>query len=290
VIGLKPLLQNALENIGDGSQINVIRTVSGGDINDAFFVETKGGRYFVKYNRNMQEGFFLSEAKGLESIRKTGAIAVPNVYEVLENKNEGILVMEWIAGDRKPHTEEELGRGVARLHSTKEKQFGLAEDTFIGTLPQPNGWYDRWIDYYRDRRLIPQCSLAEKNKRMPSERRAKLMRLCDTLEKWLPKDCDASLLHGDLWGGNWIAGPNGRPFLIDPSVFYGHAEFEVAFTEMFGGFSQAFYHSYEEICPLSPEYNERKPLYQLYYLLVHLNLFGESYGVSVDRILKRYVG
>lgn len=290
VIGLRGLLQQALENIENDSKINNIQTVTGGDINDAFFVETKRARYFVKYNATIPEGFFHSEANGLERLRKTGAIAVPHVYEVLEYKNEGILVMEWIDGDRNPRTEEELGRGLARLHSTKAQQFGLDDDTFIGTLPQPNGWYDRWIDYYRDRRLISQCKLAEKRKRMPSDRKAKLMKLCDTLDKWLPNDCDPSLLHGDLWGGNWIVGPNGQPYLIDPSVFYGHAEFEMAFTELFGGFSQAFYHSYEEIYPLSPEYKERKPLYQLYYLLVHLNLFGESYGASVDRILKRYVG
>jgi fructosamine-3-kinase len=132
--------------------------------------------------------------------------------------------------------------------------------------------------------------LAEERGRLTSERRRRLMRLADSLERWIPARTEPSLLHGDLWHGNWIASDHGQPYLIDPAVFYGDREYEMAFTELFGGFSSRFYAAYEEAHPLSPDYAERRPLYQLYYLLVHLILFGESYGSSVDRVLIRYVG
>jgi fructosamine-3-kinase len=285
---LKELLLQALKEMGDHSKVKTIRRVSGGDINEAYYVQTHSGQFFVKYQRNIPKGFFQKEASGLERIKETGAISVPQVFYVHENGREGILVMEWIDGEKQAHTEEELGRGVARLHQTTAEKFGLDEDSFIGTLPQSNNWYDHWIDYYRECRLLPQMKLAEKLGRMPFHRKQKLTKVIESLEKWLPLECRPSLLHGDLWGGNWLTGPNGTPYLIDPSVFYGHYEFELAFTELFGGFSDAFYRSYQEIQPVSAEYEERKPLYQLYYLLVHLNMFGEIYGPSVDRIVTRY--
>ena len=117
-----------------------------------------------------------------------------------------------------------------------------------------------------------------------------LTKLLERLEEWIPHHPSASLLHGDLWGGNWMNGADGKPYLIDPSILYGDHAFELAFTELFGGFSPSFYRAYEDVFPLPAEYENQKPLYQLFYLLVHLNMFGESYGGSVDRILKRYVG
>lgn len=116
------------------------------------------------------------------------------------------------------------------------------------------------------------------------------MRLLEKLDTWIPNNPKSSTLHGDLWGGNWMTGKGGVPYLIDPSILFGDHEFEMAFTELFGGFSQRFYDAYHSVFPLSPEYETRKELYQLYYLLAHLNMFGESYGGSVDRIVRKYVG
>lgn len=115
-------------------------------------------------------------------------------------------------------------------------------------------------------------------------------KLLENLDKWVPDKVEPSYLHGDLWGGNWLSGPGGEPYVIDPSFLYGDRHFELAFTEVFGGYSSEFYQAYQDRFPLSPYYEDVKPLYQLYYLLVHLNMFGEAYGRSVDTILKRYTG
>jgi fructosamine-3-kinase len=276
-------------------EIISLREVRGGDIGRSFYAETREGKWFVKYRSDLSGLVFRREAEGLALLRETGAVAVPETYYAGEipGLEGGMIVLEWIEpGPSRPATEESLGRGMAQLHLRRSPggRFGLQNDNYIGLLPQPNGWCDAWTEFYLQRRLLPMIKLAEERGRLPAERRRRLMRLADSLERWIPAGTEPSLLHGDLWHGNWIAGEDGRPYLIDPAVFYGDREYEMAFTELFGGFSSRFYAAYEESYPLSPDYADRRPLYQLYYLLVHLILFGESYGPSVDRVLVRYVG
>jgi fructosamine-3-kinase len=289
-VKVEAILQEALHSIGDFSPIQRYRRVHGGDINDAFYVQSEKQPYFIKMRRTFPHHFFECEQTGLETIRNADAIRVPLVYGMKETKEYGFLVLEWIEGKETNKTAEQLGHGIALLHQCYGSAFGFAEDNYIGLLPQKNRWCDNWIDYFRECRLLPQLRLAEQKGRMPAQRRNKLEKLLSSLERWLPKDCSPSLLHGDLWGGNSIVGANGVPYLIDPAVFYGHYEFEIAFTELFGGFPSRFYEAYNELMPLSSDYHERKQLYQLFYLLVHLNLFGEAYGSAVDRVLRRYVG
>jgi fructosamine-3-kinase len=286
------LFEESLAEIGDKTKFMNLRAVSGGDINSAYFIETERNAYFVKCNKNIPPGFFKSEAAGLKLLSQVEGVFVPKVYLVkeAENGDYGLLILEWIEGKKTMQTEEMLGNVVASLHQCYGTHFGLTEDNYIGRLPQRNGLYNSWIDYFRERRLFSQVKLAEQKGRMPKQRRDKMEKLLSSLDNWIPKQCQPSLLHGDLWSGNWIVGANGIPYLIDPSVFYGHFEFEIAFTELFGGFSSRFYEAYTEMKPLSKEYYERKELYQLYYLLVHLNLFGEMYGSAVDHVLKKYVG
>lgn len=217
---------------------------------------------------------------------------VPLVYHWSHESHStaGYILMEWLEGEATVDTEEQLGQGLAHLHFSLSKHgYGLTSDNYIGTLPQPNGWREDWVTFLRDQRLGFQANLAEKQGMLRGKRKDNLYRLLINLEKWIPHQPGPSMLHGDLWGGNWMTGPKGAPYLIDPAVFYGDREFEIAFTELFGGYSSRFYDAYREISPLSPEYEERKHIYQLYYLLVHLNLFGESYGSSIDRVLSRYV-
>ncbi|WP_053218033.1 fructosamine kinase family protein [Virgibacillus senegalensis] len=285
-------IRKKLELIGDSSNVQALRQVSGGDINKTYYVRTEEREYFIKGNQNVPPHFFRVEAKGLLYIKETKTVPVPDVldYDEPENGEVGLLVMDWISGSPSQTTTEQLGRKVAAMHGHQNTQHGFEDETFIGALPQPNGLFDSWLTYYREHRLQPQFHTAVTNGRMPETRRKQMAALLDRLDDWIPSTIPASLLHGDLWGGNWLPGPEGEPFLIDPSVLYGDRLFELAFTEVFGGFPDDFYNAYEELSPLPDYYPEVKPLYQLYYLLVHLNMFGEAYGHSVDRILSKYIG
>jgi fructosamine-3-kinase len=291
VILLQKKLLQILRRIENDAEIIRYRAVSGGCINQAFYVQTRTEEYFVKVNERMNHVFFQKEAHGLKLLQKANAIGIPNVIDVSEQGTEWppFLVLEWIDGEQSLHTEEELGRGVATLHQQSGTHFGLEIDNYIGMLPQKNSWSDNWLAFYRDRRLKVQLELGQKKGVILPRRRQKLERLFARLDRFIPSDVTPSLIHGDLWSGNWMAGPSGRPYLIDPAVHYAHFELELAFTELFGGFSDRFYRAYAELNPLDPGYEERKPLYQLYYLLVHLNIFGETYGPAVDRILDYYL-
>ncbi|WP_051353237.1 fructosamine kinase family protein [Thalassobacillus devorans] len=285
-------IQNALHNLGDHSPVEAIRQVAGGDINEAYHITTRENSYFIKTNEGIPTHFFEVEAKGLELIRNTNTIRVPYVYyfDRPENGTAGAIVMEWISGAPQNDTPARLGRKLGAMHQVENERYGLKGESFVGTLAQPNGWFGDWLSYYQKQRLLPQLELAARQGLMNHERRSKMEQLIAQLDEWIPKHPGASLLHGDLWGGNWMAGPDGEPCLIDPSVVYGDRSFELAFTELFGGFPKQFYEAYEDIHPFPPHYHDTKAIYQLFYLLVHLNLFGESYGRPVDRILTAYIG
>lgn len=167
---------------------------------------------------------------------------------------------------------------------------GLETDTYIGILPQPNELNANWLEYYRDKRLGTQLQIGIENGHITDKRRKQLEKLLERLDKWVPSFVEPSHLHGDFYSGNWIIGQGGEPFIVDPSFLYGDRHFEIAFTELFGGFPDKFYDAYDESYPLRKDFDDVKPIYQLYYLLAHLNMFGEAYGESVDKILNRYVG
>ncbi|MGP4039508.1 fructosamine kinase family protein [Gracilibacillus sp. D59] len=284
-------MHTKLRLIGDDSPIQLVEPIAGGDINQAYYVQTAKKNYFIKTNQSVPSEFFKIEADGLERIRATNTIAVPQVYHYdIANGNEEIaLIMEWVDGSKKASTGRILGENLAALHlADAGSSYGLDQTTFVGELTQENVWYDNWVDYYREKRLRPQMELAIKKGRMNGKRRERTESLLAHLDQYIPKVPRVSLLHGDLWGGNWLAGENGEPYLIDPSVVYGDHLFEIAFTELFGGFPADFYQSYQAAYPLEDYYQDVKPIYQLFYLLVHLNIFGEGYGGSVDRIITRY--
>jgi len=166
--------------------------------------------------------------------------------------------------------------------------YGLDHDNFIGANPQPNHPCNNWVDFFREQRLGYQMELARQRGYLSAKRGQSLETLLANLGNWLPAQPPVSLLHGDLWGGNWLVTDMGEAALIDPAVYYGDREAELAFTELFGGFPSQFYAAYNEVWPLESGYGERKELYNLYHLLNHLNLFGESYGGSVDAILRKF--
>jgi len=283
-------VEKALQRAGDHSTIHHVDRVHGGSINDSYYVKSGENEYFIKFQTNAPENFFACEARGLSSIKMTNTISVPKVFTYSDERPKGYLLLEWVVGERSNKTDQWLGEQLAQLHYCHHSHHGLDANSFIGLLPQSNGLYNSWLTYYRDKKLGGQIQYGIKKQTIHGKRRKRLNTLIDRLDEWIPEDVPASYLHGDLWGGNWIVGKDGQPYLIDPSFLYGDRHFEIAFTEMFGGFSKQFYEAYQSSYPLLDLYNDVKPLYQLYYLLVHLNLFGELYGAQVDRILEYYIG
>jgi fructosamine-3-kinase len=269
--------------------ITAITPVGGGDINQAARIETDRAAYFVKWNPHPLPRLFEVEARGLKLLADAHAVRVPQVIAVIDHPPA--LVLEWIdPGRSKLVAAEELGRLLAQQHRTLGTAFGLDHANYIGANPQFNQPADSWIDFFRERRLKVQTKLARDSGHLNSDRSQRLEELMDHLDRWIdPKIVVPSLLHGDLWGGNYMIDVQGHPVLIDPAVYYGDREAEIAFTELFGGFGSRFYAAYNEAWPLDQGYAQRRDLYNLYHLLNHLNLFGEGYGGSVDSILAKYV-
>ena len=243
--------------------------VSSGDINDAYKLNLSDGRQiFMKVNRSSGSSFFQTEADGLEAIRATDAIGVPQVIAVGKDQQYGaFLLLEWVEAAPKAHGFwETFGRSLARMHRVPADHFGWEKDNYIGASPQINTPHDSWIAFYRDCRLAPQFRRADHYFEPATWKR--ISRLLDRLEDYLVEP-----IH---------------PWLIDPAVYVGHAEADLAMTELFGGFHPDFYSAYREVNPLQPGYEQRHDLYNLYHLLNHLNLFGGGYLSAVLRILNRY--
>lgn len=267
--------------------------VGGGCINHGARVETADGPVFVKHNAAAPPGMFAAEARGLEALRAAAeGLVVPRVLAFTEAADEvpAWLALEWLEpGDRVPDFAARLGRGLAEMHGfavEDEDHWGWDEDNFIGSLPQVNRLEEDWADFWRMHRLEPQLDLARRAGRLPG-REVDWARLFDLLPELLaPAEADGpSLLHGDLWGGNVMAAAGG-PALIDPAVYRGHREADLAMTELFGGFGPAFYAAYDEQWPLQPGYPRRRAVYQLWYLLVHVNLFGGGYVAQTAGVLR----
>ncbi len=271
-------------------QISGTRSISGGDISEAYLVQTQKGHFFCKVNNGPHAfSMFLAEKKGLEAISQTATVASPKVLGCEKLDSCSLLVLEYIESKSPSPTDmERFGHQLADLHSKSSPDgFGWESDNFIGSLHQSNKRHLDWSAFYVSERLVPQLMLARaRNLLSPSElpsEESLLKRCQDTFPKVRP-----ALLHGDLWGGNYLIAQNGTPVLIDPATYYGHREVDIAMTRLFGGFEPTFYSAYAEHFPEVGGEKERSDLYQLYYLLVHLNLFGLSYKSSVMPILKRY--
>lgn len=270
--------------------------VSGGCIHHGVRLLAGEKSYFLKWNCSSLASVFPSEVDGLSRIAQKGVIKTPGVIALgtpEELEGCGYLLLEWISASPSPTllSFRKLGEQLALHHlKTDSVLFGLDIDNYIGSTPQKNSPTANWVEFFRTQRLQFQFELALKNRLLTETQRKRLQKLMDHLEKWLPPTPKPSLLHGDLWIENVLFDIEGTPILIDPAVYYGDREADLAFTELFHGFPADFYRAYQSVFPLEPEYQERKDLYNLYHLLNHLNIFGASYGSAVDRVLIRFVG
>lgn len=265
-----------------------IQPVSGGDINQAFKVQTSGQSFFVKYQKSPQAmEMFRTEAKALRILANAGVIRIPEVvhWGSLE-QNDAMLLLEYIApGQTSAGQMRAFGHQLAQLHRISQSDYGWEEDNFIGTLPQKNRLHTTAASFLESERLRPQWEMARKQGFFSTREERAFANLLDTLPEMIPEEQPA-LIHGDLWGGNYLIDQSGNAVLIDPASSYGLREMDIAMSRLFGNFGPAFYEGYEEEWPLPPGYEEREEIHQLYYLLVHVNLFGQSYISPVQRILK----
>lgn len=274
------------------TDVKSVNPIAGGDINDAYeLILTNGERVFMKSNRRSDASFFTAEVEGLAAIADTGAIGTPQVLGCGTDNGRAFLLLSFVSStSRVPDYWEVFGRQLARMHSADTSGhvtgYGFKSDNYIGCSRQINTPHSEWIRFFRDCRLSPQFRMADRY--FDAAERKRINRLLDRLDTLLIEPEHPSLLHGDLWSGNFMTGADGKAWLIDPAVYVGHAEADIAMTELFGGFSAAFYSAYREAAPMQAGYEDRRDLYHLYQLLNHLNMFGGSYLSSVSRIVKRY--
>jgi fructosamine-3-kinase len=285
---MDPVLKQHIENALNCTVINAA-PVSGGDISKAYKIITRSGCFFCKYHHGAN-GFLMlkSEKEGLEAILASRTIRAPRVLYLGALNKGGVLLMEYIeAKSPSDRDMERLGRGLASLHKVSADVFGWTSDNYIGSLPQKNTPNASWPEFYVENRLLPQLVLAIDHGRL---RRGEVPERTELLAG-ITKHCKAdtpSLIHGDLWGGNYLIDEQGEAVLIDPSISYADPGMDLAMSKLFGGFSSSFYDAYAESFPSPLATKAAIELYQLYYLSVHLNLFGASYAPAVRSILKRY--
>ncbi len=255
------------------------------DIYSSHVADLPGGKVFTKAGGRDS---LSCEAEGLEAIRATGTIHVPEILLADEVDGRYYLATQYIEGGGMPRYEE-FGRNLAMMHLADADGFGFPRDNYIGAGYQVNTPEDTWISFFRERRLRVQFERAG-SYFAGTEYAEKFNTLLKELDRILIEPDHPSLLHGDLWGGNYVTGPGGHIYLIDPAVYYGHREADIAMTELFGGFPESFYRGYEEVIPADEGYRGRRDIYNLYHLLNHLNIFGSGYLGSVKAVIDRYVG
>jgi len=274
------------------SKIISFTSLSGGCISDAYKITTNdNSNFFLKYNyQSASNDMFIKEANGLKELTKANAIRIPEVLGFDEN----YILLEYIpTGNRRKNFFEEFGQRFAVLHKFTSDNYGFYEDNYIGSNPQKNipeqKEKSNWVNFYFNKRILFQLQLAEKLGNSTEELRKGILKLENKIEEIISSNEKPSLLHGDLWSGNYMVDENGSAVLIDPAVYYGHREADLGMTKLFGGFSSEFYKSYMETFPLEDGYEYRENIYKLYHVLNHLNLFGGGYYSQALSLIKYYV-
>ncbi|MBL7980190.1 MAG: fructosamine kinase family protein [Flavobacteriales bacterium] len=287
---IERVCEDLSRHLGQFVDVELAAPVGGGSINDAWRLETDAGRFFLKTNHTDRfPSLFAAEAHGLARLRRAGPMRVPQLIATGEDHDDSYLLLEWVeSGTKGPGFWAEFGRNLAQLHRHTQEDFGLERDNYIGSLVQRNKQEPDWPSFLIHQRLEPQLKTACDHNRVEAGTAFRFERLYRQLGNLFPPEPPA-LLHGDLWSGNFLCDRESRPVLIDPAVYYGHREMDLAMTRLFGGFDAELYRTYRAEWPLEKGWEERVDLCNLYPLMVHVNLFGGSYADQVGRILARFV-
>lgn len=266
-------------------QITSVNPLSGGDINEVYRLETKHSNYVIKLNKaDAFPGLFEKEALGLKAMRDTKAIDVPEVLGYGAFENNTYLVLEYKEQGRVSRNFwERFGQELAAMHRHTRKDFGFHQDNYIGSLPQYNTSESTASEFYIRQRLQPQFNMA-KNRGYEFKN---LEQFYKQIEQMIPDEPPA-LIHGDLWAGNFLVNSKDQPCLIDPAVAYAPREMDIAMMKLFGGFDEVMYQAYQESFPLEKDWEDRIALWQLYYILVHVNIFGGHYYSQAKSLMSNY--
>ncbi|NET72391.1 MAG: fructosamine kinase family protein [Sphaerospermopsis sp. SIO1G2] len=278
--------QKITQVTGQKFQTSQNRSVGGGCINQAYQISDGTTTYFVKLNQASQGEMFAAEMLGLQQMYETHTIRVPKPICWGTTNNSSYIVLEYLKLNSSGNKSwQQMGRNLAAMHKTISTQgFGWNMNNTIGSTPQINTWESDWIEFYGKHRLGYQFKLARrKGGHFPLENK-----LIDAIPKLLANHpVQPALVHGDLWGGNAGFTVDGEPVIFDPATYYGDREVDIAMTELFGGFPNAFYQGYQEVFPLEPGYETRKILYNLYHIVNHFNLFGGGYVSQANGMIER---
>lgn len=292
-------LKQALSSLY-GKDIAITKSfhVPGGDINKSYGMQLSNEKIlFMKANEKAKLDLFKTEAFNLEAIKQTNTIKTPRLLALGTDDGEEVgysfLLMDFLEfGNLQKDFWQNLAENLANLHNAptesfvSEGRFGFLQDNFIGKTVQYNSPKNTWIDFFRENRLAPQFKMAEHH--FEKADFPLITKLLDNLEQFLVEPVKPGLLHGDLWGGNIICNSNNQPVLIDPACYVGHPEADIAMTELFGGFDASFYAAYKTFGLVQKDYAERRDLYNLYYILNHLNMFGKQYLSAAKSIIQKY--
>ena len=285
---LNEIIQQIESVTGLSCQPNQLSTVGGGCINTAYQLKTPNKQFFIKVNRPDLLEMFEAEAQGLQEMAALNAVRVPEVICFGTADGHSYLVLEYITlGSMRGGANGRLGEQLAMLHQHPQPYFGWHMDNTIGSTPQLNDRSDNWVEFWQQQRLGKQLEFAARNGFRGSLQKNG-ERLIDELPAFFTDyQPQASLLHGDLWGGNAAGDEHGNPVIFDPACYYGDAETDLAMTELFGGFGGDFHAAYRHVRPVDPGYSTRKTLYNLYHIINHLNLFGGGYLGQADAMISQ---
>lgn len=280
-------LQNILKRLP--IKITSYKPISGGDTNKSYVLQSEEGNFFMKTNSTKEfPGMLREEAKGLKSIEETHTLRTPKIIKIDDSGNEQYLILELISkGEANEEIWENFGKSLASMHKIPQPFFGFSSDNYVGRLPQKNTKASTWGEFYAQYHLQPLIKkLTDMNALTNQEVRA-AENFYQQIDDIFPKETP-SLVHGDLWSGNFLISDTGDPVVLDPAVYYGHREMDLGMTRLFGGFSVDFYEGYNSKYPLEKGWEVRIPYTQLYPLLVHSILFGNYYLDEVKSILSEF--